>query len=138
MHGKLDKIWEAGAEEIIRRAMYIAKLGFKTWLPIYVLLLLGMVALPVLALLIDTYVRYLAGAGAACSALFAALRPNEKTSKYDTAVQMIWKTRVAYRLGQLRDSDVSREIRAAIEIMMLKYDSSTYPRSTEDATSGEQ
>ena len=70
MQGRLDNIWEANAEEIIRRAMYIAKLGFRTWLPIYIVLLVAMIALPVVALLFDTYVKYLAAAGATCAAWF--------------------------------------------------------------------
>ena len=59
--------------------------------------------------------------GAVAASFFAILKPQEQLTKYDTAVQMLWQTRVGHVLGTLKDDEVAKQVQEAIEVMKVKY-----------------
>lgn len=121
MGSPLHAIWEKSPEEMCRRAMKIAKSGYRFWVGGYVLAVVLSIGFPIISLVIvEPFSQWFAVLAAIAAGLNAAVRPSEKATIYDVAVQDIWAARLTY----IHTNDASalvRELTRTIENMKIRY-----------------
>jgi len=102
--------------------MAVAKMGYRTWVAMYLIALCLSIGFPIFAIIVDgdIWAKVFAGVAAIAASLSAAFRPGEKATAYDRAVQILWAARIAFISNKNADAFIG-EIKRAQVLMQVTY-----------------
>ena len=98
--------------------------GYYWWYFVYLVLGLGSIVLPGLAVMkwpSAEAVPWMAGAGSLAAAMFGFLKPHEYATGFDAATQTLLKVKASLQLGKPGEEGVVAEIHRAIDYTTFKY-----------------